>query len=106
MDTEAIMVMTSIDSREKAERLAELMLSADLSACVQISSKVRSYYEWQGKLEAADEFVVSFKTLKSKSNDLIQAIRENHEYEVPEIIAVDLDRVDGSYLTWMQSVLT
>ena len=40
-----------------------------------------------------------------KYDELERFITENHSYEVPEIVAIDAERVSGPYLEWMKSLL-
>lgn len=105
MASDAVLVMTTIDSKSKAEHLAELLVSEALCACAQISEKMNSIYIWQGKLQNEQEYLISFKTVSQKAEVLMEAIRANHPYDTPEIITVNLDRIDSKYLKWMQSLI-
>ena len=105
MTNQAALVMTTIDSRSKAEHLSELMVSDGLCACAQISDKISSIFIWKGKIQNEQEYLISFKTLSGKVDMLMEAIRSSHPYETPEIIALSIDRVDEDYLQWMESVL-
>jgi len=44
--------------------------------------------------------------LPDKYDELEAFIIANHSYEVPEIVAIDAERVSGPYLAWMHEVLS
>ncbi len=98
---EYIEVHTTIDSQEGAQKIANAIVSRRLAACVQISGTITSTYWWQGKMEQAEEWVCTAKTRSELYNELEQAIREVHTYDVPEILAVDVVAGNTDYLKWV-----
>ena len=50
-----LIVLTTTPTSEEAESLANGLVESRLAACVQILPKMTSVYEWQGKIEKADE---------------------------------------------------
>ena len=97
-----IQVVTTTDTRETAERIARFLVEKRLAACVQIDGPIRSLYRWKGHVEEATEWRC---VIKSRS-DLFGAIRDAifgmHPYEVPEIVATELDQVAESYRQWLE----
>ena len=85
--------------------MAEKIVEAKLAACVQILPQMTSVYVWEGKLQKEAEHLLLIKTLPEKFDELSVFITTNHSYDVPEIVAIDAERVSHSYLTWMQDVL-
>jgi len=100
--TAIIEVHTTIDSREAAQKIAEAIVSKRLAACVQVSGPITSTYWWQGAVEQAEEWLCTAKTRKELYNELEQAIREVHSYDVPEILAVDVVAGNIGYLDWVE----
>ena len=98
---EYIQVHTTIDSREGAQKIATALVSKHLAACVQIAGPITSTYWWQGKMEQAEEWVCTAKTRSKLYNEVEQAIREAHTYDVPEILAVDIAAGNTDYLNWV-----
>ena len=98
-----IEVRSTTDSREDADKICAAVVEARLAACAQVSSPIRSTYWWQGKIERADEYLLTMKTTQDKFSALAQVIRRNHSYEVPDIVAVPI--VDGTedYLAWISA---
>ena len=100
-----ILVQTTFEKFDDASRMAELLIAEKLAACAQISSPIQSVYWWQGKVEQAQEVVLSIKTKKKLYCDVEQAITKHHPYKVPEILAVRIDEISPKYLHWLTSAL-
>ena len=94
-------VFTTVSNQEAGENLAEKIVSNKLAACVQIIPKMTSVYLWEGELKKETEHLLLIKTLDSAYKELKDFISENHEYKVPEIIAVESDKISEDYFSWM-----
>lgn len=103
--TEFIQVMTTVEHRADAERIAETLVEKNIAACVQIVGPLTSYFHWQGKLDKAEEYLCLVKSRKDLFPDLEAAIKELHSYEVPEIIGMPVTEGSKDYLNWMASEL-
>lgn len=101
--TDAIVVITTTENEQDAERLATLLVERELAACVQILPSITSVYRWQGKLEKAAENLLLIKTTRAAYPELETAIRENHSYQTPEIIALPVEAGLDGYLNWLQA---
>ncbi|MFM8152526.1 MAG: divalent-cation tolerance protein CutA [Polynucleobacter victoriensis] len=99
------MLITTVASAEEANNLAQKTVENGLAACAQVQATCHSVYKWQGKLESATEYPIHFKTNESKKSALFQFIKEQHSYDVPEIISLKLDDVDPMYATWLNAQL-
>jgi periplasmic divalent cation tolerance protein len=99
--TDKIVVLTTCESEQQAQRLARHLIEHHLAACVNILPGARSVYRWKDKIEDAAEFVLIIKSRRDIFVKLREAIAHLHSYEIPEVIALPV--VDGSdaYLNWM-----
>jgi periplasmic divalent cation tolerance protein len=97
----AILVLTHMPDRASADALARSLVAARLAACVSIGAPVESLYHWRGEIETAREIPIAAKTRPERYAEVEAAIRAQHPYELPEIIAVPI--VDGlaPYLEWI-----
>ncbi|MDR2550522.1 MAG: divalent-cation tolerance protein CutA [Desulfobulbus sp.] len=102
--TPYIQVITTLPDRASAERLAASMLEERLAACVQISA-CSSRYHWQGAIEQSEEQVCTIKSRRDLFPELNAAIRAQHPYQVPEILAFAVEDGGQSYLDWMAQEL-
>jgi periplasmic divalent cation tolerance protein len=96
-----LLVITNLPDRATAEKLAEALIDGRLAACVNILSPCRSVYRWQGDVQHDEEFPLFIKTTRERYAALEQAIRAGHPYELPEIIAVPVERGLSAYLDWV-----
>ena len=102
----ALLVLTNLPDAASARTLAAELVELRLVACANILAPCRSVYRWQGKVEAAEEVPVLLKTTASRYADLETALRARHPYELPEIIAVPLERGLPAYLDWVRAETT
>jgi periplasmic divalent cation tolerance protein len=96
-----LLVITNLPDRAAAERLADTLIDGRLAACVNILSPCRSVYRWKGEVQHDEEFPLLIKTTRERYAALEQAIRAGHPYELPEIIAVPVERGLPGYLDWV-----
>ncbi|SRR6266404_6043885 len=101
-----LIVLTTTPGIDEAESLAEKIVAAKLAACVQILPQMTSVYFWAGKVRTEPEHLLLIKTLPEKWDELRDLITANHSYSVPEIIAVDAEKVSDGYLAWMMDYLS
>lgn len=98
---DAIAVFLTAPNGEEATRLADLLIGAQLAACVQILPEMESVYRWQGKIERQSEILLIVKTAAGKFADLEREVRALHSYETPEIVAVPIIAGSNPYLEWL-----
>lgn len=99
-EAEYCMAMVTTDSEDKAVTLAKELVEAKLAACVQIAS-IRSIFVWEGKADDASEYLLLAKTSDSRYDDLEKFVKQNHDYDVPEILKVPITSGYGPYLSWV-----
>lgn len=99
-----LIVFTTTPTSE-AEKLAAAIIEAKLAACVQIIPSIKSIYVWQGEVQKEDESLLLIKTLPEKYVELEAFIKANHSYDVPEIVAVEAERVSDDYVGWLSAVV-
>lgn len=94
-------VVTVTDSREAAEALARGAVAARLAACGQVGGPITSTYWWQGEMETAAEWPVVFKLPRERYPALEAYLRQQHGYEVPEILCTPVLAGNPAYLRWL-----
>ena len=98
-------VLTTVPDPATGEKLADGLVRSGLAACVQVMPMMTSVYVWEGKVQKEGEHLLLIKTLPEKWEQLRTFISANHPYDVPEIVAIDADKVLDPYLAWMKSVI-
>ncbi|MDI1464006.1 divalent-cation tolerance protein CutA [Catellatospora sp. KI3] len=96
-----VQVVTTADSRAAADALAAAGVEARAAACAQVDGPVTSTYRWQGAVETAEEWRITFKTSAAAYPRLEGVIRENHSYDVPEILCLPVTAGHPAYLAWV-----
>ena len=105
MTSEYCIAMTTLEDEEGASRLARAVVEAKLAACVQLMH-IRSTFSWEGRVEDAAEVLVLMKTRADVYERLQQFIRDNHPYDVPEILQIPVTSGYGPYLSWVNDNTT
>ena len=98
---EYIQVVTTTERRDDAERIAGELVERRLAACVQIVGPIGSTYRWHGQIETTQEWQCWAKSRRDLYDQIEQAIRQLHPYEVPEILAIPIVAGSVSYLAWL-----
>ena len=98
-----IAVLTNLPDSESAFNLARILVRRRLAACVNVLAPATSFYRWEGREAQAPEVPVIIKTTSARYPELERAIRELHPYELPEIIALPVERGLDDYLGWVTS---
>ena len=96
-----LLVFTNLPERAAAERLADSLLEQRLAACVNILAPCRSVYRWKGDVQHDEEHPMLIKTTTERYPELEKALRAGHPYELPEIVAVPVERGLPAYLEWV-----
>ena len=98
---QTLLILTTMPDAESAHALGERRVGERLAACVNILAPCRSIYRWRNGVDEAQEVPLLIKTTATRYPALEAAIRTGHPYELPEIIAVPVDRGLPDYLSWV-----
>jgi periplasmic divalent cation tolerance protein len=99
-------VLVTVSSPEEADRITSVLLEARKAACVSRVPAVQSRFWWQGKIDSADEILLIIKTKTSAVPGIIELVKKNDSYSVPEVIALPIIAGNDDYLRWIdESVL-
>lgn len=89
-----------------ARSIGEKAVQERLAACANLLPKMTSIYEWEGKIEEANETLLLLKTRSEQRADLENLILNLHPYEVPCVAFYSVDSVNSTYWTWVQKQTT
>ena len=100
-----IVVLMTVGSGDEATKIARILVERGLVACVNIVPGVRSIFQWEGNITEEQEFLLVAKTVKQAFDRLTSAVKANHSYRVPEIIALPIQHGSEEYLAWIRGMI-
>ncbi|KAJ4962849.1 hypothetical protein NE237_022788 [Protea cynaroides] len=99
----SIVVYVTVPNKEAGKKLAESLVKEKLAACVNIVPGIESIYQWQGEIQKDSEELLIIKTRESLLEALTEHVKANHEYDVPEVIALPIKGGSLPYLEWVKN---
>ncbi|MEQ1824781.1 MAG: divalent-cation tolerance protein CutA [Pirellula sp.] len=96
-------ISTTLPSQADAERIASELIDRKLAACVQITGPIQSVYFWQGDVHRDSEFSLRIKSCENRLVELLNFLRSQHPYELPEITWKILNASD-EYAAWVAGI--
>ncbi len=102
----AIAVFVTAPSADKAAALARSLVEERLAACVSIVPGLRSIYRWEGGVQDGAEVLLIIKTERERFEALRERVVALHEYECPEVVALDIALGHAPYLSWIRESVT
>ncbi len=83
MDPEVVIAQTTSDDEKQAKTLARGAVESKLAAGVHIDAPITAFYWWQGKVEAAQEWRISYMTSSDRLPALEAWLHEKHRTTSP-----------------------
>ena len=99
---EYIIITTTFSDENEAKQMAQNLLSKRLIACGQIGH-IESIYMWKDKNFDTKEYILTMKTKFNLFNEVEKHIKENHSYEVAEIVATPIANISSEYASWIDA---
>lgn len=91
-------IFITAGSKEEADKISRGLVESKLAFCVSTIPKIQSTYYWEDKIHVDEEFLLIVKTRKDRYGALETWVKNNHSYEVPEIIALPIEQGLPAYL--------
>jgi len=101
MSSDVLVVLSTLPL-DKADAIAETLVTERLAACVNLVGPVRSVYRWDGALQKDSELLAIIKTTVARYDEMSTRLRALHPYEVPEILALPVGTGYHRYLDWVR----
>lgn len=98
---ELVLVYVPVPDETVAEVLGRSLVSSRLAACVNVIGPLRSFYEWQGKLEDQVEWALLIKTRTGCVEEMMEEIAAKHPYECPAIDVIRVSRAPEPFRDWV-----
>ena len=96
-----LLIYTTLASEADAQSFVQHLVDRRLVACGTILHGARSIYRWKGQITNESEAFVILKSRHGRWAELQAEVRQEHPYDVPELIAVPATMGLPSYLQWI-----
>ena len=96
-------LLTTVDSAEKAAELARQAIAGKRAACAQIEPGILSVFSWKGTMEETTECRILFKVSGKMRTSLEGWLKREHPYDVPEILAWEVQSANEDYTKWVEN---
>jgi periplasmic divalent cation tolerance protein len=106
MSDQVILALSTCPDEASARRIAQILVSEGLAACVNRMSALASTYLWEGELRDESEILLLMKTTVAGLPALQARFTAIHPYELPEFVAIPVVGGSASYLAWVRSAVT
>lgn len=104
MPSYALVFMTT-STKEEATKIVRCLLEEKLVACANTLGPINSLFWWKGKIDESNEFLTLMKSHSRLFSKISKRVREMHSYEVPELIALSIEKGLPTYLSWIDTTL-
>ena len=94
-------VYMTAGSKEEAKKIAAVLVTSKLAACVNILSNMNSVYFWDGEVQDDNEVVMIAKTTQANVPELTEKVKSFHSYDCPCIVALPVDSGHQPFLDWI-----
>lgn len=97
------LLYVTTETKKQATDLGRKIIEANLAACVNIIPGMESIYKWNNTIEESSETILLVKTHISKVQPVTRFILDNHSYDCPCIISLNIAEDEGNpeYLKWL-----
>ncbi|MDX2472573.1 MAG: divalent-cation tolerance protein CutA [Candidatus Krumholzibacteria bacterium] len=93
-------LVTTFPDREQAEKITRLLIDAGLAVCGQVGADLVTFYRWEAEVKQDEEVSVSYKIVSDRFDLFVSELKQQHPYDVPQLIAWQADWTDKAYLDW------
>lgn len=97
---EKVLIYSTAGSAKEAEHIGDCLVEEKLAACVNYFP-IKSVYRWKGDIKREGEVAMIIKSRKDLVEKIIKRVKELHSYEVPEIVAINIEKGSTNFLRWI-----
>ncbi len=95
-----IIIIFNVPNKKTKKLISKNLLKKKLVSCININ-KVKSYYYWNNKIKKKKEIKIITKSFLHLEKKIKKIIYKFHTYEIPEILTLDILKINKKYLNWM-----
>ena len=97
-----LVVLVTCPGEKEAEIISRSLLKERLAACVNVVPNLTSFFWWNKKVHKSGEVLLMIKTKKKNLREIVKNIKQEHQYENPEVIALPIVGGSKEYMQWIE----
>ena len=97
------LIYLTAPNRESALRIGRTLVENRLVACANVLDGATSIFWWDGAIQQDSEAVLIAKTTSDKVSEVIDKVREIHEYSCPCVVALPIGQGNPAFLDWISA---
>lgn len=82
--------------------MARQLVKEQLVSCAHVLPAAISIYKWEGEIQENEEHTVILKVSEKKVPQILEKIKDIHEYEVPCILVIDVEDGYEPFIQWVE----
>jgi periplasmic divalent cation tolerance protein len=98
-----VMGLCTVPSEQVGKTIATILVENRAAACGNLIPNLTSIYWWDNKINQDPEFLLLIKTTHQNIPMVVELVKQNHPYQVPEIIFLPIIAGNAVYLDWIQN---
>ena len=95
-----LLLYTTLSNKICAENIARKLIKDKLAACVSIK-EISSFYLWEDNIQNDNEYEITIKSKPQKLDDLVDFLKKEVGYEIPQII-YKIFESEKNYYEWLE----
>jgi periplasmic divalent cation tolerance protein len=95
-----IVLIATLHKKQDALRIGKGLLEKRLIVCYNLWP-IESAYWWKGEVVEENEVMMIMKSTIRWFDDIVEYVKIESGYEVPELIALDSEKIDPAYQKWI-----
>lgn len=100
MKPQCCIILTTTDKLEIVDKISLLLLDLNFTPCVQINN-IQSYFKWDNEVVRQKEYRLLIKADSKNYGEIENIIIKNHNYDLPQVIKIDIKDGYEKYLDWV-----
>ncbi len=100
-----IIIKTSSDKLNILKSISKKLVEKKLAGCINLLPQCLSFFYWNDKVQENKEYLMLIKTTQDKEKKIYKLIYSKHNYDIPEILTINVASADKKYLHWMKNTL-
>jgi periplasmic divalent cation tolerance protein len=100
-EQQTCLVYVTASDREECIRLGREAVEKRLAACANVIAPTTAIFRWDDDIQEAEEATLILKTARSLVPQLTAELKEQHSYDLPCIVAVDIEGGLSAFTQWI-----